>query len=736
MLRYDLPRHMRLVHKWSDGCARYVKAQFGLRKEYTSVKQRASDSRKDYHKTKACPVDGCKAVTKVMSRHLKKSHGMSPNNPEYKVLLKRAVTIDHPKSKQTSEKTVTKKQSLLPLLLQNDDLSSGSDDSNFLEDIGDHSSGSDEDDGSSESSYSSNVSEEGVSTSSDVQSNKAIAKDLLDAFYQFLTSADSGNKDERSAKQCQSRIKKILHVVDQDMDIQSLVDRHLLRDIFLRRHCAREKYEPKTVQTYLKTLEHFYDFVISEGISAYDMTKVASLKSKVKVWKKSYVTQVKIASMAKMERERRTKIKPEHIVKFEQSSIVRDVIKMLGRLGEGRKCEVTQSRFTCVRDFLMTQILINNGHRAGVLANMMIAEYSNVEARDGKYAITVFKHKEARAGPMRVTLSSKLFEWLTIFVEKFRASVTSDVSSNAAVFVTWTGEKFANSGGVTNACSALWTKAGMKGRVGGNKFRKAAVSATRESCKADEQIHKDLANLMGHKKSTADRYYYLEEKIESADRAAEALPLIMRRCAPEESLVNREERMETHSVPEGIEKKRRTFSFDEVEEIRNTFDCEIKEGAPITMEQIRTKIKTSQELIAKNPRRIYDKVKKLQKEQKEQKERCTLQLPREEESLNERIARYQESISSADKSKHENDYDFVCQSSRSSKDLFTKNDVAMLQRGFAAILSKKSVTDKEINLAVATNAAAKSIASKFRLETIKNRLKYEIRKARSERKLL
>ena len=201
---------MRLVHKWSDDCARYVKAQYGLRKEYTSVKQRVSDSRKDYHKTKACPVDGCKAVTKVVSRHLKKSHGMSPNDPEYKVLLKQAVTIDHPKSKQTSEKTVTKKQSLLPLLLQNDDLRSVSDDSNFLDDIGDHSSGSDEDDGSSESSCSSNASEEGVSTSSNVQSNKAIAKDLLGAFYQFLTSADSGNKDERSATQCQSCIKKIL----------------------------------------------------------------------------------------------------------------------------------------------------------------------------------------------------------------------------------------------------------------------------------------------------------------------------------------------------------------------------------------------------------------------------------------------------------------------------------------------------------------------------------------------
>ena len=132
-------------------------------------------------------------------------------------------------------------------------------------------------DESSQSSYSSNASKESVSTSSGVKSNKAIAKYLFNAFYRFLTSADSGNKDEKSANQCHSRIKKILKVVDQDMDIESLVNRHLLREIFLKRYCINENYEPKTIQTYLKTLEHFYDFIISEGILAYDMATVTSL---------------------------------------------------------------------------------------------------------------------------------------------------------------------------------------------------------------------------------------------------------------------------------------------------------------------------------------------------------------------------------------------------------------------------------------------------------------------------
>ena len=65
--------------------------------------------------------------------------------------------------------------------------------------------------------------------------------------------------------------------------------------------------------------------------------------------------------------------------------------------------------------------------------------------------------------------------------------------------------------------------------------------------------------------------------------------------------MNREGRVETPSLPEEIERKWTTFSFDEVEEICNTFIFEIKEGAPVTIEQIRMKMRTSKGLTANNP---------------------------------------------------------------------------------------------------------------------------------------
>ena len=77
--------------------------------------------------------------------------------------------------------------------------------------------------------------------------------------------------------------------------------------------------EPKMIQTHLKSLEHLVHFVLSESMSAFDLTEITSLKSRLKTWKKSFVTHVSIASMLKMEQERRTKVTPEDVVKFEQT---------------------------------------------------------------------------------------------------------------------------------------------------------------------------------------------------------------------------------------------------------------------------------------------------------------------------------------------------------------------------------------------------------------------------------
>ena len=56
------------------------------------------------------------------------------------------------------------------------------------------------------------------------------------------------------------------------------------------------------------------------------------------------------------------KVTPEDVVKFEQTFRFQQTVKMLTNLVEGKQLEITQSHFTSARDFLMTEIPIDNGH--------------------------------------------------------------------------------------------------------------------------------------------------------------------------------------------------------------------------------------------------------------------------------------------------------------------------------------------------------------------------------------
>ena len=81
----NLPRHMKLTHKWSTEDARAVNQVTFQRKQYTwqgeaperrkqpkSIKGKDIKQTKDYHRKKHCPVKGCKGVTVKMSIHLQR----------------------------------------------------------------------------------------------------------------------------------------------------------------------------------------------------------------------------------------------------------------------------------------------------------------------------------------------------------------------------------------------------------------------------------------------------------------------------------------------------------------------------------------------------------------------------------------------------------------------------------------------------------------------------------------
>ena len=98
---------------------------------------------------------------------------------------------------------------------------------------------------------------------------------------------------------------------------------------------------------------------------------------------------------------------------------------------------------------------------------------------------------------------------------------------NSCVFLSRTGEAL-HSSQVNKAMKSIWKKkAKVVGAPSSTLVRKLAVSGL-HSVSESSGSHSDLADLMAHNVGTARRFYRLQEKSKSSERASKQLRPIMR----------------------------------------------------------------------------------------------------------------------------------------------------------------------------------------------------------------
>ena len=357
---------------------------------------------------------------------------------------------------------------------------------------------------------------------------------LFASFKKWMVSPDGGKKDIKTAKQHAAQLRKVLEQTGQQENPNALLDFKLIRDKFVTEY-AEVHYEAQTIKSYIMSIRHFLSFVLSEEPNEISATKdqIVTLEEKMRRWAASYKKSTKKRVWQRMEEDIAKIITPEDVRKFETSKAARNAITLLGKLSGAHMISITQQNFTLVRDFLMTEILLNNACRAGVIANVSLSEFRRKVTMCGTHVVRVREHKGAAShGPAALTLNQSLYSWLQLYVSNVRSQVCGvDVSDGGSLFVTWIGKKM-SSNQVTQCLQSVWKKAGCHGKPCTNIIRKTAVTRSRE---VGEHMSNDLADLMAHRVETANKHYKLVQKTKTAVKAATELHNIMRTNYPEES---------------------------------------------------------------------------------------------------------------------------------------------------------------------------------------------------------
>ena len=243
--------------------------------------------------------------------------------------------------------------------------------------------------------------------------------------------------------------------------------------------------------------------------------------------------------------------------------------------------------YTLIRNFILTEMTIANAHRSGVLAYMTMDEFLKAKKTSQEsMLIKVKDHKIADThGPAHVVLSPTLFSYLKVYVNEVRSLVQKDSDTSSSVFLSWNGVKL-QSGQISTAIDAAWQKAGMEGHVCSTIFRKSTVTKVHEDHK---DLRGDLADLMGHKTSTAERFYRLREKEEACIEAANNLTSIMRENQEPVSQPKTPATATKSLSQTSFKRDRLSWREEDVNAMKDLFSEEIKEKC-ITIEVVRNKI--------------------------------------------------------------------------------------------------------------------------------------------------
>ena len=751
-----LPRHLRNVHNWSKEYARTAISRFRMRKRYEfSDKEKAKAGnrkvkkvtterkcqKKPCRKRKLCPITGCMTSTDRLPQHLQRVHKLQRTDAKYKESLSRAKVIssDRPhiflRMKQERQRErqpdVDNSAAMSPDEKEMSLDESGEEIEEMVEvESDDHKTDANEGscDLNSQTPESADIQSEDVS--------KTLRK-----FRDWLVSPDGGKKDGKTAKQHVSQLNRVLSVIGEGRLLSSLVDTKKIRDIFLQQYAA-ENYHASTIKSYLMSLQHYCSFLVTDQLRGvrFDKEEVLSLREKLMRWSSSYKRENTRPRREKTEEDRSALITPHKIREFERNQAATEAIILLGQLCEAHTIQITQEKYTLVRDYLIVQIMIDNANRAGVVTCVTVQEFERATLEADRYVVRVLCHKTLYShGAAQMVLKSHLYNYVKVFMKEMRSQLPNVnlLDKKTAMFLSWGGKPMESSQ-MTKPLGSIFQKAGGNSPMHHTLYHKSAVSRCHDEHK---EISGNLADLMAHREVTVQKYYRVLEKGKSSVKASQKLHGIMRNpdqsTSKQQAQTNSQEVTERNTAvqDESLMAERERWREESINAIRTLFAEEIS-AQNITISCVRQKIQDDPILSKEEPKRVYDRV-RAEWRFRATPDSCdkeTANLPEEYEFIDNCVSRMFQEKEDDQQSSHSSNVVSPTDTTGKSQGVFAAEQVQALLRLFQDMINGSPISKPTINATLAKDSLGKSLLEKFTLAQIVNRLKYERKQKREKQK--
>jgi hypothetical protein len=477
-----------------------------------------------------CPLPDCDKFTSRATRHLEKFHSMSPNAAKLvSNLLKahnrnsnRQVTQsgrlgDEYKECYICGKYETRLDKHIPKMhnmkyskekaLKFRALAASSEEENEEEGgmemhctaraIGDTS---DEDDTSGSES-------ESESPDGEVDSR---TEDILDEFKRWIKSPAGGSREkstaENNTRSCRTALASLGGTIDSVKKYTLLGNPGGLMD-----KMNKDKKSPMTVRHMLSAVCQLVHFLHVKGYGSLNAEETARATTTLQNYGKSlkktikrYRQQSRVKAQEEVE-----KLLPQ-MANYTDTDHYNKTKLLIKNVTQDNS--MTRPEFLRLKQYIITRLLITNGHRTSVITKCTMSEYQKAKLIEGGRIISIEEHKTSVDGQARLTVLPELWPELAVYVT-WRVKMIKD---KEFLFPTRYGTEMQSSS------LARCLKQALGLATNATLIRKATVVMHAKSGATTEQMG-DLSTHMCHRPDVQSTYYEVSRKDETATRVARSI---------------------------------------------------------------------------------------------------------------------------------------------------------------------------------------------------------------------
>ena len=549
---WDLPRHLRLVHKISKSHAKAARCNFGIRKRWVSKNPESKSEsstdkpkRKRQHLRRLCKFPGCSATPRRIHNHLRACHKLSLNSEAYRHYLKEAIILlpdnEEPEEQMEAfseeEDLVEKngiddgeKEHLKEIRVNEKQINNIAHNIYDSEEDEDFVLENEDDDDCDEDEVDENEEDEKENEGQgEIRRGNEEVEFVLKEFCDWLESDNGGERKITDAEQAARKVRVILeHVDSEGMSVGSLADRIKVRSLWLVPF-KNSKRKPGTVRSYVNALRLFFEFIEVTKVFKIPLSDIRAMQTQCRTWSRSLDKISRKREFEKAYEDLEHMFDPDEAVRFDSSKPCREAVSIIEMFSVPKLgfCP-TQQQYTLTRDFLLWNLSIENGGRPGPFVDMTLNQFITATKKTTtdengmqslSYVIPIFDHKTDYAhGPAQVVFREVLYNWFKIFIENIRGKFYGlPLSGDSPVFVTHTGNRM-ESRNISGRLTSIWGK-GME-KKGGKKMKMSNTLIRKSVTTQIHKHHQDLIDPVAakllHNVKTAKRFYNVVRKGDDA----------------------------------------------------------------------------------------------------------------------------------------------------------------------------------------------------------------------------